>query len=78
MCTPKVPTETRAIPNIGQHLRNPTGPEGPEHNFGAGKDGSAPSARLFLGAAGVCMAGLGAATAIVAQTAPRAAARYFS
>jgi hypothetical protein len=22
MCTPKVPTETRAIPNVGQHLRD--------------------------------------------------------
>ena len=77
MCTPKVPTETRAIPNIGQHLRDPTGPEGPEHNFGAGKDGSAPSARLFLGATGVCMAGLGAAAAIVAQTAPKGCGTVF-
>ena len=30
----------------------------PSTNFGAGKDGSAPSARLFSGATGVCMAGL--------------------
>jgi hypothetical protein len=55
----------------------PDGTRGTRAQFRRREDGSAPSARLFLGATGVCMAGLGAAAAIVAQTAPKGCGTVF-